>query len=169
MVLVDQFLFTAHVELVTAKARAEGLDLTDLGMLDHLEIDYDTIDDPISVKMNITNLPDACSAAPASTATFVYKANAAGQGQMTFDVVGDLIKLTPAIEDMRVTAHWLSTGDGRADLTIVSGDGAGLQQVQCWDRSFQETYNDKPFPPMEEFPPGAPRDPSMFCPVISPL
>src|SRR5262249_8173319 len=30
---------TGHVELVTAKARAELLDLTDLGMLDHLEID----------------------------------------------------------------------------------------------------------------------------------
>src|SRR5262249_30407791 len=31
-----------HVELITAGARAEGMDLTDLGTLDHLEINYDT-------------------------------------------------------------------------------------------------------------------------------
>jgi hypothetical protein len=158
-----------HVELLTADARAEGLDVADLGMLDHLEITYDTSADPVTVAMHITDLPAPGSADPAPTATFTYAQNAAGQGEMTFDIISNIIPLTPAVEDMRITSHWLSTGEGRADLTVVSGDGAGAQQIQCWDRSFQETYNSKPWAPKENFPTDPPGDPAAFCPVIPPL
>ena len=85
---------------------------------------------------------------------------------MTFDVIGNLIPLTPAIEDMRVTSRWLSSGEGRADLTVVSGDGAGAMQTQCWDRSFQETYDSKPWAPTEDFPANPPGDPAAICPDI---
>jgi hypothetical protein len=156
-----------HVELITADARAEGLDLTDLGMLDHLEIDYDTFADPISVTMNITDLPNPGSTDPAPTAKFVYRANVAGQGQMVFDVVANLPNTGPAIEDLRVTSHWLSTGEGRADVTIVSGDGAGLQQVQCWDLSFKETYNHADWALGDDFPTQPAGDPPATCQAIS--
>jgi hypothetical protein len=158
-----------HVELLTAMARAEGFDASDLGMLDHLEVDYDTTGDPVTVTMHITDLPAPGSTDPAPTAVFTYAQNASGQGQMTFDLIGNFIMVTTAVEDLRITSHWLGTGEGRADLMVVSGDGAGLQQTQCWDRSFQETYNDKPWSVSEDFPANPPGDPASFCPVIPPL
>jgi hypothetical protein len=161
---------TGHVELITAAARAEGLDVSDLGMLDHLEVDYVTDADPVMVTMHITDLPVAGSTDPAPTAAFTYAQNAAGQGQMTFDAIGNLIKTTDAVEDMRITSQWLPTGEGRADLMVVSGDGAGAQQTQCWGVTFQETFNSKPWAPGENFPPtNPPGDPADFCPVIPPL
>jgi hypothetical protein len=162
---------TGHVELVTADVRAEGLDVSDLGMLDHLEIDYDTLDEPITIKMNITDLPDPATMAPAPTLTYTYRANAAGQGEMTFDVFADLIMVTPGtIEHMRVTSQWLSTGDGRADLQVLSGDGMGAQQIECWDRSFGPTYNDKPWAAdAEDVPGNPPGDPATHCPDIPAL
>ena len=32
-----------------------------------------------------------------------------------------------------------------ATLTVASGDGAGLTQTECWDATFEATYNDKPW------------------------
>jgi hypothetical protein len=153
-----------HVELVTAAVRAEGLDVSDLGMLDHLEIDYDTLDDPASIQMSVTDLPDPTSANPPAKVTYEYKANAAGQGQMTFDLFANIIPVTPAVEDMRVVSHWLSTGEGVATLTIVAGDGVGSQQKECWGRDFQPTFNDKPWMTLEDV--GG--DPSV-CPNIPDL
>jgi hypothetical protein len=158
-----------HVELVTAAVRAEGLDVTDLGMLDHLEIDYDHHAFPISNTMHITDLPDPGSAGPGPQVDFTYSANAAGQGQMTFDLIGNFITVSPAIEDMRVVSDWLATGEGRATLTVISGDGAGSQQVECWSPSFEATYNKKPWAPGEEVPPMAPADPGALCPTIPTL
>ena len=139
-----------HVELVTADARAEGMDLTDLGMLDHLEIDYDTAADPLWVAMTVTSLPAPGSADPPPMLVYTYKANAAGQGQMTFDLYANLVA-GPAIEDLNVTARWLPTGAGRAQATIVSGDGQGSQQTECWDSSFRRTYDIKPWNPADDF------------------
>src|SRR5262249_25102649 len=89
------------VELKTAAVRAALFD-PDVGMLDHLEITYDTVDDPTSIAMTVTSLPDATSAAPA-TIVYTYRATAAGQGQMTFDLFANVIP-GPAIEDMRVVS-----------------------------------------------------------------
>ena len=157
-----------HVELVTATARAEGYDTSDLGTLDHLEIDYDTSADPVMVTMHITDLPAAGSTDPAPTAAFTYAQNASGQGEMTFDLVGNLIP-GPAVEDLRITSRWLGTGEGRADLAVISGDGVVAHQTECWGPSFQATYNDKPWAPAEDVPASPPGDPADFCPVIPPL
>ena len=158
-----------HVALVTAAVRAEGLDVTDLGTLDHLEIDYDTLDDPTTITMHVTDLPAAGSADPAPQAIYAYQANAAGQGQMTFDVLANIITLTPAVEDMRIVSQWLATGQGKATLTIVSGDDPGVQQVECWNQSFQATFNSKPWAPMEDVPTPLPADPGALCPTIPDL
>jgi hypothetical protein len=159
-----------HVELVTAAVRAEGLDVTDLGMLDHLEIDYDKIDEPTTIAMTVTDLPDPASTTPPAKITYQYRANAAGQGQVTFDLFADIIKLTPGtIEDMRVISKWLPSGEGMATLTIVAGDGVGAQQTECWDPSFQATFNDKPWMTAEDVPQNPPGDPSAVCPNIPDL
>jgi hypothetical protein len=151
------------VELQTAAVRAAGLDVSNLGMLDHLEIDYDTVNDPTSIEMTVTSLPDPASAAPA-TIFYTYRATAAGQGQMTFDLFANVVA-GPAIEDMRVVSDWLATGEGRATLTIVSGDGMGLQQTECWNQSFGATFNQKPWAPGEN----VGTDPASLCPTIPSL
>jgi hypothetical protein len=157
-----------HVELVTADVRAEGLDVSDLKMLDHLEIDYDTFAEPLSITMNLLNLPDPASSDPAPMIKYAYRSNAAGQGEMTFDLFGNVITITPQAEHMRVFSQWLSTGVGRATLTVVSGDGMGAQQMECWDQSFKETFNDKPWSLAEDFP-KPPGDPAVICPNIPAL
>jgi hypothetical protein len=157
-----------HVELLTADVRAEGLDVTDLGMLDHLEIDYQTLDEPLSITMNLLNLPDPTTHDPAPMIVYKYRANATGQGEMTFDLYGNLIPVTPQIEHMQVVSQWLSTGVGRATLTVLSGDGMGAQQTECWDKSFAKTFNDKPWSAGEDFP-MPPGDPAAICPNIPPL
>jgi hypothetical protein len=159
---------TGHVELRTAAVRAEGFDVSDLGMLDHLEIDYDTLDDPTQITMHVTNLPDPASADPGTQVSYAYRANAAGQGEMTFDLFANVIP-GPAIEDMRVVSRWLDTGAGRASLTVIAGDGVGSRQTECWDRSFQATFNDKPWSAAEDLPQSPPGDPAEFCPVIPDL
>jgi hypothetical protein len=152
-----------HVQLVTAGPRAGGMDLTDLGMLDHLEIDYDTSADPVTVDMTITNLPGPLGGEPAML-IYSYLASAAGQGEMTFDVFGNIPGTGAPIEHLNVTSRWRASGEGRAQATIVSGDGQGLQQTQCWSSSFEQTFNDKPWNPAENY--GG--DPSV-CPDIPPL
>ena len=37
-----------------------------------------------------------------------------------------------------------------ATLAVVSGDGAGLTQTECWDATFEATYNDKPWSTTED-------------------
>jgi hypothetical protein len=162
-----------HVEIVTADVRAEGLDVSDFGMLDHLEIDYQTLDEPFSITMNLLNLPDPTTHDPAPMIVYAYLANAEGQGQMTFDLFGNLIKVPvppDQTEHMQVVSQWLSTGVGRATLTVLSGDGMGAQQTECWDRSFKATFNDKPWAAMlEDVPSNPPGDPSALCPIIPSL
>ena len=156
-----------HLLLDTAKVRAEGLDVSDLGMLDDLTIDYDTLDDPLTIDMTIVDLPPAGSTDPGSMVRYSYSQTAAGQGEMIFDLIGNLITTTPAIEDLQVTSQWLTSGAGKATVKVLSGDGAGASQTECWNASFVATYNDKPWSAAEDVPPNPPADPGDLCPAIS--
>jgi hypothetical protein len=152
--------------LDTAKGRAEGLDVSDFGALDNLTIKYDTLDDPLTIDMTINDLPAAGSPDPGSMVVYSYSQAAAGQGEMIFDLIGNLIA-GPAIEDLRVTSQWLTTGAGKATVKVLSGDGAGLTQTECWNASFVATYNDKPWSAAEDVPATPPADPGDLCPAIS--
>jgi hypothetical protein len=155
-----------HVELDTAKVRAEGLDASDLGMLDDLVVDYATVADPITIDMTITDLADPASTNPAPVVVYHYSGFAGGQGKMVFDLLGNVIP-GPATEDMRVTSQWLASGAGEAVLTVVSGDGVGSTQTECWGTDFAATYNSKPWAPLEQVPMPPPADPGALCPDIS--
>ncbi|HEX4404651.1 MAG TPA: hypothetical protein VH560_07475 [Polyangia bacterium] len=156
-----------HLLLDTAKVRAEGLDVSDLGMLDNLTIDYDTLDDPLTIDMTIVDLPVAGSADPGAMVVYSYSQTAAGRGELIFDLIGNLIA-GPAIEDLRVTSQWLTSGAGRATVDVLSGDGAGALQTECWNASFVATYNSKPWAAGEDVPTSPPpADPGDLCPAIS--
>jgi|GEM_PF-707723 hypothetical protein len=152
--------------LDTAKGRAEGLDVSDFGALDNLTIKYDTLDDPLTIDMTINDLPAAGSPDPGSMVVYSYSQAATGQGEMIFDLIGNLIA-GPAIEDLRVTSQWLTTGAGRATVKVLSGDGVGATQTECWNASFVATYNNKPWSAGEDVPASPPADPGDLCPAIS--
>ncbi|HVZ71826.1 MAG TPA: hypothetical protein VHJ20_05565 [Polyangia bacterium] len=161
---------TGHIEIVLAAARAAGFDASDWGNIDHVEIDYrnprpTTDGDPIHIAMHITDLDDdATDALPAPTAAYDYRETAEEQGQMTFDVFANIVPPATQMEHVNITSLWLPTGQGRAQMTVVSGDGAGAQQTECWNRLFQPTFNSKPWAPGED----VGTDPSV-CVAITPL
>ena len=68
-------------------------------------------------------------------------------------------------EMVTIHAQWLAgRGDGerrpsgRADI--------GLTQTECWDATFEATYNDKPWSTTEDVNPG---EMSAFCPILPTL
>jgi hypothetical protein len=112
--------------------------------LDTLSIDYqkyDTPGSPVSVTFMITQPADANGV---TSVTFTYLILTDGSGEMAFTLVGNVIP-GPALDTVTINAQWLPAGEGKATEAIVSGDGAGLTRVQCWDASFNATYNDEPW------------------------
>jgi hypothetical protein len=119
---------------------------------------FQTPGSPVSVTLRIErSTPDPISGV--TSATFTYEILADGSGEIAFTLVGDVIPGT-ATETLALNAQWLPTGAGKATLAVVSGDGAGLTQTECWDATFAVTYNDKPWSAAEDY-----ADASM-CPAL---
>jgi hypothetical protein len=139
---------TGSFDVTTAALLAEGLD-PGFGKLDHMHVNYSTRAFPVTVAMHVWNLPDPTMPNAVAEAMYQYEAAADGQGQMTFDLFGNLVP-GPLDEQVTVTSQWLGTGEGRATLSVVSGDGAGLMQVECWNSRFIPVFNDKPWSSAED-------------------
>ena len=108
---------------------------------------YQTPGSPVSVTLTIVRaVPDANGV---TSATFMYKILTDGSGKITFTLVGNVVP-GPAIETLTLNSGWLPTGAGMATLAVSSGDGAGLTQTECWDGTFEATYNDKPWSMTED-------------------
>jgi hypothetical protein len=137
-----------HIEVNTKPLRDAGVD-PDLGFLDNLTVDYTTSEFPIDVKLMFTNLPNPLKTDDPMQGTYEYAVQSNGQGALTYDWVADVIP-GPAIDELLVTSRWLGTGEGRADLQVVSGDAfVGAQATECWNRLFRAVYIDKPWAPLE--------------------
>jgi hypothetical protein len=127
--------------------------------LNTLTIDYQnyqTPGSPVSVTLVIMRQPDANGV---TSLTFTYEILTDGSGEIAFTLVGNLVP-GPAIETVTINAAWIPSGAGEATLAVVSGDGAGAMQTECWDASFQPTYNSKPWAVAEDL-----GDPSL-CPTL---
>jgi hypothetical protein len=114
-----------------------------------IAVSYSTKEFPRSVMVDLVNYPDYPDLGATNSVHYEYGMQADGEGALKFTLTGDLIKTTAAIEVLAVTSQWLRTGAGRADLTVLQGDGAGLMQVECWNSEFEATYNEKPWSPAE--------------------
>jgi hypothetical protein len=124
------------------------LDMSSMS-LDTLRIDYQnyqTTGAPVAVTLAITQTPDANGV---NAVTFTYEIADDGSGVIAFSLTGNVVP-GPAIETVAFNAGWLSSGAGKATLAVVSGDGAGLTQTECWDATFGVTYNDKPWSSSED-------------------
>jgi hypothetical protein len=155
---------TGSFTLDTGPLRNVGFPFdTGLGKIDTLTLSYQTKDFPTSVVTDLVSFPNFPDLTSTNAAHTEYGAQSDGSGAMKFTLTGDLIPITPAIEVVAVTSQWLPSGAGRGTLTVEQGDGAGMMQTECWDMSFNATFNSKPWSPSENT-----GDPSA-CPAIPTL
>lgn len=131
--------------------------------LKDLTISYQNFDmagSPIEVTMTMNTVMPAKNGA--TSLNIVYEILADRSGEMRFTLTGDLVP-GPAIETVQVNSQWLPSAAGEATLAVTAGDGAGLQQTECWDSGFGATYNSKPWSTIENT--GTPAD----CPALPAL
>ena len=102
--------------------------------LKELNVIYSTETFPIHVEMNVTMFKDAFLDT-SFRVEIVYEAQASGQGAIDFDA-SDSDGNT-----FSVVSRWLPTGRGRADATVTAGPQVNGMRTQCWNDSFEETYN----------------------------
>jgi hypothetical protein len=117
---------------------------------------FQTPGSPVSVTLVIERMPDNNGV---TSVTFTYEILADGSGEIAFTLVGNVIP-GPAIETLALNAQWLAAGAGKATLAVVSGDGAGMAQTECWDSTFEATYNDKPWSATEDV------GDASLCPIL---
>lgn len=98
-----------------------------------ITVSYDTVGFPVRVEMFI----DAVNA----EADYQYEAHEDGHGSMRFRLRGDLVHVTTAEDELSITSRWLPSGAGRADAIVTLGDAMGGTRTQCWNESFQQTFN----------------------------
>jgi hypothetical protein len=151
-----------QINVDTAPLRAAGVD-PDLGFLDHLTVDYTTSEFPIDIKLSFVNFSNPFKSDDPTQGTYEYAVQSNGQGALTYDYFANTIS-GPVVEEFLVTSRWLGTGEGRADLQLVSGDNfVGTHATECWSRLFRAVYVDKPWAVLENL--GTPAD----CPAIPTL
>ena len=142
---------TVNADFAALAAAAFPLDANTMPLKD-LSITYQnfqTPGSPVMVRLFIERTtPDPTSGV--TSVTFTYEILVDGSGEIAFSLVGNVIP-GAAIETLALNAQWLPTGAGKATLAVVSGDGAGLIQTECWDATFAVTYNDKPWSTAEDF------------------
>ncbi|HVV52936.1 MAG TPA: hypothetical protein VHO06_24960 [Polyangia bacterium] len=105
---------------------------------------YQTPGSPVSVTLMIQRkTPDPTTGLTA--VTFSYQILSDGSGQIAYTLVGDFVPGPAGAETVTIDAAWIPSGAGKATEAIVSGDGMGLTRTQCWDASFEQTYNNVPW------------------------
>ena len=104
-----------HLDVQTA--RDAGYSVDDFGEMSQLSLDYHTLNYPITVNMNITNVATAKTLG----ATYGYSENADGSGQLTFDWTVDVVPGVAGATDVSFISRWLGSGAGRADAYLANG------------------------------------------------
>jgi hypothetical protein len=131
-----------NIRLLANDVRVAGYPVDDdpgLGELDHLTVTYNNADYPMTVTMDIVNLPTA----KAQSGSYAYTQNQDGSGRMTFDWQGTTDTGVSITANM--TSQWLGSGAGRADLTADLTpnlpDQATLLGTDCWGMDTVATYS----------------------------
>jgi hypothetical protein len=116
-----------QMQLLVQAARDAGYPADDFGELAKLDLDYHTLNYPITVTMNITNVPTAKT----QKASYQYAENADGSGTLVFTLTADAVPGAPGTTaDVTFTSRWLGSGAGRADADLSSGNVA--VGTDCW-------------------------------------
>jgi hypothetical protein len=152
--------FTAHfADVVAAHYPVDG-DAAQYNLLSLTYQNYDTEGSPVSALLTVTRAyPDKNGI---TNASFGYEILTDGSGEITFQAAGNIVGGTTT-ETVTIHAQWLASGAGMATCTITAGADLGATQTECWDSTFEATYNDKPWSPTEDVNPG---QMAAFCPTL---
>jgi hypothetical protein len=130
--------------LLPKDARDAGAVLKDLEKLDTLTIDYDNRQWPRTLDMVIVNEPPLLPTDDAQSAQYGYRRSENGDGSMTFTFLKDAVAGPLGLETLSIASLWRGTGEGRADISIAAGDGAGtVGWTDCWDTQSETSYNSR--------------------------
>jgi hypothetical protein len=131
-----------EIHLLANDVRLAGYPIDDdpgLVSLDHLDLAYDNTSFPITVTMNVVNLPTATTTA----GLYQYFQNQDGSGQMLFDWQG--VTDTGAQVSARMQSEWIGSGAGRADLIVDLTPNLPSQSttlgIDCWGVDTLATYS----------------------------
>jgi type II secretory pathway pseudopilin PulG len=152
--------FTAFFANVVAVGYPVDGDATQYNTLSLTYQNYDTPGSPVSAVLTVMRkMPDANGI---MTASFSYEILTDGSGEITFLAAGNIVGGT-GTETVTIHSQWLPSGAGMATLTITAGADIGATQTECWDATFEATYNDKPWSTTEDVNVG---EMSAFCPTV---
>jgi hypothetical protein len=155
--------FTAHFADVVAVGYPVDGDAAQYQTLSLTYQNYDTEGSPVSAVLSV--LRTAPDANGIMSASFSYEILTDGSGEITFQAAGNVVGGTTT-EKVTIHAQWLASGAGMATCTITAGADIGATQTECWDTSFEATYNDKPWSTAEDINVG---QMAAFCPVLPTL
>jgi hypothetical protein len=115
-----------HMHLDVQAARDAFYPVDDFGEMKQLDLDYNTLQYPITVNMVVQNVTTAKTLG----ATYGYSENADGSGQLKFDWTVDVVPGVPGATDVSFISRWLGSGAGRADAYLSTGKVA--VGTDCW-------------------------------------
>jgi hypothetical protein len=129
------------IRLLANDVRIAGYPVADdpgLANLDNLHVTYNNAAYPMTVTMDIVNLPTAT----ARSGSYTYAQNQDGSGKMRFNWQGVTDTGVPITANM--TSQWLGSGAGRADLTADLTPNLTNQSTplgtDCWGVDTVATY-----------------------------
>lgn len=105
-----------------------------IAKLDLITIGYVTDSWPHRVEMNFTVAPGATTGFSALGYTSLLQEDGAGAMRFVWS------KTDVNVEQLEITARWLSTGEGRAFGVVQKGNYTGANVTECWNRSFAVTH-----------------------------
>jgi hypothetical protein len=155
--------FTAHFADAATAGYPIAADTAQFATLSLTYQNYEVEGSPVSAVLTVNRtMPDQNGI---TNASFSYEILTDGSGEITFQAAGNIVGGTTT-ETVTIHAQWLASGAGMATLTITAGADVGATQTECWDATFEATYNDKPWSPTEDVNPG---QMAAFCPTLPTL
>lgn len=154
---------TAHFQDVMTAGYPGDISMTPYNTILISYQNYQTPGSPVSATyMVLRTTPDEHGI---TMATLGYEILTDGSGEISFQEVGNVVGGTTT-ETVTIQAQWLASGAGMATCTITAGADLGATQTECWDATFEPTYNDKPWSIAEDVNVG---QMAAFCPVLPTL
>lgn len=129
-----------HLELSPGEARQAGVIFENLDRLQTLALDYDYRGGPRVVDIVLTYDPPRDPAVDVSHASYHYRQDEQRANFMQFDLEKDVVPGPAGVDSIHIQSQWRADGRGREDRAIAAGDGVGAMAQECWNETFQSTY-----------------------------
>ena len=131
-----------HLSLTPKAARDAGAVLPNLERVVSYAFDYDNRSSPRSLDVMAVNEKPVDPTKDAESATYHYERAPNGDGGMTFTFLQDSVEGPAGVDTLQIASRWRGTGEGRARISVLAGDRAGLTWVDCWAATSLTSYNE---------------------------